>query len=449
MATRKRRRLTGAGLLAVSALALSGCLQNPNTGGAGASGLDGYVDNAEPDGDGVVTILGAFGGAEKDAFEASLKPFEDEFGIDVQYTDDQNFTTTVKQKTESGAAYDISLFPQPGGLLELAADDYVQPIDTYLDYGTLNTTLIPGFLDSANLNGRIYGAPMRMAVKSIVWYPKPAWEEAGYPKEFASIQELMDFSEQLIADGETPWCQGWESDQATGWVGTDWLEEYVLRVAGPEVYDQWVAHDIPFDDPAIVESLDAYGELAKGEDMVLGGEKSILNTPFAEAMLPAFDDQPRCWMERQGNFATGFYPEDVQANLDEEVGTFVFPPYDGGFAGQPVLGGGDIAALFNGNDEDAIEVMNFLTSDQFGAEWAAAGGWLSPHKTFDLSQYPDETTRSIAELANGADVFRYDGSDSMVKEVGSDSFWVGMVDWMSGDSSGDILTAIEDGWPES
>jgi alpha-glucoside transport system substrate-binding protein len=232
-------------------------------------------------------------------------------------------------------------------------------------------------------------------------------------------------------------------------VGTDWVEEYVLRVTDPDVYDQWVAHEIPFNDPQIVEAVDAYGELAKGDGMVLGGSKGILNTPFAEAMLPAFEDSPKCWMERQGNFATGFYPEDVQADLDAEVGTFVFPPYEGGYSGQPVLGGGDIAALFNGNDEDAIEVMRFLTSDKFGAEWAAAGGWLSPHKTFDQANYPDETTRSIAQLAAEADIFRYDGSDVMVKEVGSDSFWTGMVDWISGESTEDMLTTIEDGWPES
>lgn len=444
-----RRGLAAAGLATVVALTLSGCLQNPNTSGSGASGLDGFVDNAEADGDGKVTILGAFGGAEKDAFLESLVAFEDESGIDIEYTDDQNFTTTVKQKVETGAAPDIAFFPQPGGLLELAADGYVQPIDTYLDYTEINRTLIPGFLDAANLNGRIYGAPMRMAVKSIVWYPKKAWEAAGYPKEFDSIQQLMDFSQELVDKGETPWCMGWESDQATGWVGTDWLEEYVLRIGGPDVYDQWVSHDIPFNDPVVAEALDAFAEVAKGDGMVLGGEKAILNTPFAEAMLPAFEDSPKCWMERQGNFATGFYPDDVQANLDAEVGTFVFPPYEGGYSGQPVLGGGDIAALFNGNDEDAIEVMRFLTSDQFGGEWAKAGGWLSPHKTFDMANYPDETTRAIAELAAGADIFRYDGSDVMPKAVGSDTFWTGMVDWINGESTQDVLTTIEDGWPES
>jgi alpha-glucoside transport system substrate-binding protein len=114
-----------------------------------------------------------------------------------------------------------------------------------------------------------------------------------------------------------------------------------------------------------------------------------------------------------------------------------------------VLGGGDIAALFNGNDEDAQAVMEFLTSDQFGAEWAQAGGWLSPHATFDVSNYPDETTRTVAEIAANASVFRYDASDVMPKSVGSGTFWTEMVKWLDGESSEDATTAIEDSWPTS
>ncbi len=443
-----RRRLAGIGLAAVMVVGASGCLQQP--GGGGEGGVGGVVaDNAQPDGDSTVTILGAFGGAEQEAFEASLAAFEDESGIDIEYTADSDFTTTIKQKVNSGDAPDIGFFPQPGGLLELAGQDKIQAIDTFLDYDKLDETLVPGFLESARLNGRVYGAPMRMAIKSVVWYPKKAWDEAGYPKEFATYQELMDFSQQLVDDGQTPWCMGWESEAATGWVGTDWLEEMVLRVAGPDVYDQWVTHKIPFNDPAIVESLDIFGDLAKNPDLVYGGVRGVLNTPFSEAGLPSFDNPPKCWMERQGNFVTGFYPEEVQGNLDEEVGQFVFPPYEGGYEGTPVLGGGDIAALFNGNDEDAQAVMEFLTSDQFGAEWAQAGGWLSPHATFDASNYPDETTRTVAEIAANASVFRYDASDVMPKSVGSGTFWTEMVKWLNGESSEDATTAIEDSWPTS
>jgi len=283
-----------------------------------------------------------------------------------------------------------------------------------------------------------------------VWYPKKAYDSAGYSKAPKSIQELSGIADKIKAGGTPPWCMGWESDQATGWVGTDWIEEYVLRMYGPDVYDQWVAHEIPFNDDRIVKAYDEFGKLVKTKGNVLGGTKGILNTPFGDAMTPAFDTPPKCMLHRQGNFATTFYPAKVQKNIDSEVGIYVFPPFEGGYDGQPILGGGDIAALFNGNDKDAIEVMKFLTSDKFGAEWAKAGGWLSPHATFDAANYPDETTRKIAKLAADADIFRYDASDVMPKEVGSGSFWTGMVDWLDGSrTSKQATTDIEDSWPKS
>jgi alpha-glucoside transport system substrate-binding protein len=300
------------------------------------------------------------------------------------------------------------------------------------------------------MNGRVYGSPMRMAVKSLVWYPKKPYDKAGYSKAPKSIQELSGIADKIKAGGTAPWCMGWESDQATGWVGTDWIEEYVLRMYGPDVYDQWVAHEIPFNDERIVKAYDEFGKLVKTKGNVLGGTKGILNTPFGDAMTPAFDNPPKCYLHRQGNFATTFYPAKVQKNLDTEVGVYIFPRFKGGYDGQPILGGGDIAALFNGNDKDAIAVMKFLTSDKFGAEWAKASGWLSPHSTFDASNYPDETTRKIAKLASDADIFRYDASDVMPKEVGSGTFWTGMVDWLDGSrTSKQATTDIEDSWPKS
>lgn len=440
MATRMRR-LTAAGLGFSLALLTSGCLQGDDGGGGGGGASD------QEAGDGQVTILGAFGGQEQEAFEESLAAFEEESGIEIQYTGDQDFDTTIRTRTDAGDAPDIALFPQPGGLLDIAEDGFINPISDFMEVGDLEETLIPGFLEAATLDGEVYGAPMRMAVKSIVWYPKKAYEDAGYNTEPQSMQELDEVAQQIKSDGTAPWCVGWESDQATGWVGTDWLEEMVLRTAGPDVYDQWVKHEIPFDDPQIVEALDAAGEILKGDGMVLGGTRAILNTGFADAMQPAFGNQPRCFLHRQGNFATGFYPEDIQKNLDDEVGTFVLPPIEDGFDGQPILGGGDLAAMFNGEDEEAQEVFEFLVSDEFGKEWAQGGGWLSPHATFDTSNYADETTRNIATIAAESDVFRFDASDLMPANIGSGVFWTEMVKWIDGQDSETTLANIEEEWP--
>jgi alpha-glucoside transport system substrate-binding protein len=335
-------------------------------------------------------------------------------------------------------------------MLEFAAQKKVWPIDTYLDYDKLQGTLLPGFLDAGRYKGRVYGAPMRNAVKSIVWYPKAAYEKGGYNTAPSSIQDLRtNVADKIAATGITPWCIGWESDQATGWVGTDWVEELMLRMWGPDVYDDWTSHRIPFNDPRVVKALDEAAKFNKDPKMVLGGTKGVLNTAFGDAMTPAFSNPPKCMLHRQGNFATTFYPKNVQADLDNQVGIYVFPKFVGGYDGQAILGGGDLAALFNGNDPDAQKVMAFIASDKFGGPWAKAGGWLSPHKTFDLSNYPNETTKKIALIANKASVLRFDGSDLMPKSIGSDVFWKEMVKWENGQSSQQTADNIEAAWPKS
>jgi len=424
-------------------LLTTGCLQG---GGEEETGNPGETQQ----GDGKVQILGAFPDPEAGFFEQSLKKFEQQSGIDVTYVPSTDFTTEIRTRVQGGNPPDIGLFPQPGLVTDLGARGDAVPLNDLINVNQLEQTVIPGFLDSVTDDqGNVYAAPMRMAVKSIVWYPVPEFEQAGYQVP-QTWQEMQDLEEQIKSDGGTPWCIGAEAGADTGWVLTDWLEEMVLRTAGPDVYDQWVNHEIPFDDPAIKEAASMFGEdILFEQGTVLGGPRAVLTTSFDTSQNGLVEQQPQCFMHRQGNFVTGFFPEQVQQNLGANVGTFVLPPVEGGYEGTPILGGGDMAAAFK-NDSDVVEVLEFITSDQFGAEWAAAGGWLSPHTTFDNSAYRDPTTREIAALAQDADVFRFDASDLMPAEVGAGTFWDEMVAWTSGQKSLDqALADIEESWPSS
>lgn len=438
---RRTRRIRLAATAGVGALALSGCLQGGDEESSGGSG-------GSDSGDGVVEVFGAFTGTEQDSFEASVASFEEESGIDITYTGNADFTTLIQSNVQSGNPPDIGVFPQPGLLLDIAADGDVVPIEDYLDTDGLEGSLVRGLLDSVtDGEGTVFGAPMKLAVKSLVWVPKDAWEQGGY-EEPATYQELLDLSAQIQADGIAPWCIGMEAGAATGWLGTDWIEEFVVRIGGPDVYDQWVSHDIPFDDPQIQEAFEAYGEIVFTDGYVLGGPEGILNTNVEDTDDAQLEDPPGCMMHRQANFVVDFYPTDVQKSLDDTFLVFGFPPVDGGYDGNAVLGGGDMVALFNGEDDEAQQVAEFLTSDQFGAEWAQTGSFLSPHTTFDTASYPNETIKSIAKIATEADTFRFDASDLMPPEVGAGTFWDGMVDWTSGDKSSEEVTAeIEESWP--
>ena len=76
--------------------------------------------------------------------------------------------------------------------------------------------------------------------------------------------------------------------------------------------------------------------------------------------------------------------------------------------------------------------------------------FISPFKTTDISIYPSETTKEIAQVAYDSTAFLFDGSDSMPAEVGAGTFWREMTNWINGDT--DLETAlnnIEESWPAS
>jgi alpha-glucoside transport system substrate-binding protein len=196
-----------------------------------------------------------------------------------------------------------------------------------------------------------------------------------------------------------------------------------------------------------VQAAQEFDKLALADGNAFGGRKGVVSNNFGTAMNPMFDDPPKCFLHRQGNFITqkGFITEKVRPNLDEEVGVFQLPGTDA--ANKPLLVGGDLAGAFS-NDDDTKKALEYIASPTFAFKNLAASSYLSPYKEFDVSKYEDTTTEEIAKLAYGSTVARFDGSDLMPGAVGAGSFWKGMTAWIGGQNSLDeSLKDIEESWP--
>jgi alpha-glucoside transport system substrate-binding protein len=392
----------------------------------------------------VVSVFGAFRDEEAYRFEESMVPFEQRTGIDVVYEFSSEFETLIFVRVEGGNPPDVAALPQPGLMKNFASKDALVPLWSGI-LSKIDANYAPVWRELGSYQGTPYGVFHRVNVKSLVWYPKKAWEEKGYPIP-DTMDELIALMDRMVSEGETPWTIGIESGGATGWVATDWVEDIMLRTAGPEVYDQWVNHEIPFNDPRVKRACELMGEIWLDTDYVYGGPTYVLTTFFGDAPNPLFESPPLAWMHRQGNFIAGFFPDRVQDDLDEEVAIFGLPAIDPRW-GKPVLGGGDQFVAFNDRPE-VRQFMEYLTTGESGKAWAQAGGALFPHKDQNLDWYPTEIARAQAELLLEAEVFRFDASDLMPAEVGAGTFWTGMVDYISGVPLDRVLDTIEDSWPE-
>jgi alpha-glucoside transport system substrate-binding protein len=392
----------------------------------------------------VVTVFGAFIDQEEARFNAAMEAFEVASGIDVQYESSKEFETLIFVRVEGGNPPDVAALPQPGLMKTFADRGVLVPLWQDIKE-VISANYAPVWLDLGSFEGTPYGVFHRVNVKSLVWYPKKAWQDAGLTAP-TTWEEMESLENKAIGMGEVPWTVGFESGGATGWVGTDWVEDIMLRTAGPRMYDQWVNHEIPFNHPVVKRAVEIMGKRLRDPKYVFGGPQYVLTTNFGDAPDVMFESPPKAWMHKQGNFITGFFPENIQANLDEEVGLFGFPQIESEW-GTPALGGGDQFVMFNDRPE-VRKFMEYLATWESGRTWAAAGGALFPYIKQDLSVYPTELERAQAELLLNAKVFRFDASDLMPAEVGAGTFWTGMVDYVSGIDVDRVLDDIEASWPE-
>ncbi len=387
---------------------------------------------------GVVTVLGVWGGDELSNFQEVVFPFTEETGIGMAFEGTRDLAAVLTTRVEAGNPPDLAILPNPGQMQEFAARGELVDLSTFLDMDQLRKDYAQSWIDLGSYEGKLYGIFYKAANKSLVWYNPKAFAAKGYEIP-TTWDELIALSDQIVADGGVPWCIGVESGAASGWPATDWIEDIMLRTAGPEVYDKWVAHEIPWTDPAIKRAWELFGQIVRNEEYVFGGTTGVLSINFGESPAPLFDDPPGCYMHRQASFITGFFPEGLVAGEDYDF--FPFPQIEPQW-GVPALGAADIIVMFNDTPE-ARALMEYLVTPEAQEIWAAKGGFLSPNKRVSLDVYPDDLTRKIAAALAGAEVFRFDASDLMPAAVGAGTFWTGTLDYIGGTDLDTVLEAIE------
>jgi len=388
-----------------------------------------------------VVVFGPFYDEYEELFTQSIQPFEINTGIDVEFR--TGTETYFNERLAQDDLPDIVLFPQPGRLVDLTKQGKVIDLGEFLDEAYLAQQYPEVFLDLAVYDGQIMGAWFSAGLKSLVWYPKRAFEARGYEVP-ETWDELIALSDQIVSDGDTPWCIGVGDQIAEGWVGTDWVEDILLRTAPPEVYDAWVSHTLPFNSPEILRAFEIMGQIWLNDDYVYGGVANILKEHFMDSPSHLFTDPPGCFLHRQGSFTPYLFPSGVQYGEDYDF--FYLPPIDPQF-GHPVLGGGDIAAMFNDRPE-VREAMRYLTTPESAKFMISSGGYLSPYKGTPIEWFPTAADLRFNQIILSADTYRFDGSDMMPEEVGFGAFYHGIADWINGKDLETVLQEIDASWPD-
>lgn len=398
-----------------------------------------------------VTVFGAFTDAsEVGAVNSIFDNVEEETGVTVNYEGASDFEILINTRIEAGDPPDIACFPQPG-LMNRFVDEALDVRDI-LGEDYLLEQYDQSWLDMATATDgseKMIGLWKRIVVKSLVWYNPQMFADFGYEVP-TTWDEMMALSDQIVADGGVPWAISMESGPATGWVGTDWIEDIMLRTTSLENYDAWTIPTSPedrllFESEEVRRAFELFGDVALTEGYVLGGADRMLNVSFFDSGVPLIEET--AFMNKMGSFMPPWIdPESYDVNVAEDgnLWYFAFPPIDEEY-GTPVLVSGDVCSIYN----DTPATREVFKAISIGANYQQAvedGVFFVPQADAELEWYPPQNV-GIAEILAEASAFRFDGGDLQPAPVGAGSFWQGVIDYVSGGSLDDILPQIDSAWP--
>jgi len=389
-----------------------------------------------------VEVVGPYREAEADQVGILLDEFTEATGIEARYTGSADYVADLERQLGEGSTPpSVAFIAQPGLFRRLVADGDVTALgeaavaELEQNYGEATQEL-------GAVAGVPFGVPVRLDVKSLVWFRPDVFDEYGWQVP-ATLDELRQLADRIAADTElAPWCLALRAGGATGWPATDWVEDIVLRRHGIETYRGWIDGAVPFSDPMIERSFDEFAELVFRPGSVDGGVSAAIETPTDEVFDGLFAEPPRCAMAKQGDFAAAWLPDGVTIGTDRTVDTFVLPGVEADGAA-PLVVGADVAVALD-DHADTARLMRFLAEADVGRTWVEAGGYISPKSSIGVEVYPDGFERELARIVLATDELALDASDAMPSSVGTTAFWNGIVSWMAGSITYDELATTLD-----
>ena len=389
---------------------------------------------------GDVDVIGIWGGEELTKFEAMNKRWNDRGG-DVSFTGTRNITADLTVRVEGGNPPDVAIPAEIGLFREFAEQDKLISLDQCDGLEDLVRDNYPdSFIDLGTVDGKLYGFFMKADTKATVWYNPAVFEENDVdPLDGdASWDDLIQISETLKDSGIAPWSIGVESAEASGWPGSDWIQQIILNMDdGEDLYDGLIDGSIPFTDDRVKEAWERFAAIALEDGFtVQDGAEGINATNFQDSTYPPFESPARAAMVALGGFASGFITTQFPGlEPGEDLDFFTFP-------GGKVTGGANIVYAFN-DDPATCSFLRHLASAEAQEIWVKAGGFTSVNSEVPLDAYPDDLARKQAEQLLDADTFRFDLDDAIGGAL-QNTYFAGITEFLSNPRNLDsILEQIE------
>lgn len=388
-------------------------------------------------------VLATWGGDQQKSFLAMVAPWEARTGNHVAYEGTRDLNTVLTARLQRGDPPDLAALPGPGPMAEFVEAGRLIPLNDVIDMNQLAQQYASSWIQMGSVNGRLYGIVIRADPKGLIWFDPKVGQAAGLNVTPSSAPrtwvELAAIASQLVTAGKSPWCIGLESGVASGWPGTDWVEDFVLRTAGPQTYTGWYQGSVKWTSPEIRAAWRQFGTVVSQS---YGGANVVLTTNFGRAGDPLFTHPPGCYLYHQESSLRSDFEQNnagIQPVIDFNF--FGFPNVNPRYS-QAEEVTGDLLGLFKDSPE-ARSLIAYLATPEAQQIWVSRGGALTPNRQVPLSKYPDQLSRESGQILTGAEITVFDASDNMPDAMTS-AFWRGILDYVADPGKLDSILASLD-----
>lgn len=426
------KRATAAGLSLSAASSLLAACGGGSSGGVNSSGTPTKVSS--------IDALTEWSGEELDSFNAINAAFTQKTGIKVNVESTRDLLTVLTTRVRGNNPPDIAGMPSLTLFQQLGSQGKLLNLDSIVG-NEYSQNYAPTWRQLASVNGHIYAVLPKANTKGTIWYSPKVFQANGYsiPTDWNG---LISLSNQIASSGKYPWSMGVESSGSSGWPGADWIDQIYINLNGPDLYDQWVAHKIPWTHNSIKSAFQMFGQIVNGKHYINGSPQSILATNFQDASYLPFDNPPKAYMYYLGDFTEGFITAQfpgIKAGTDYNF--FPFPTINPQYKGADT-GGADIMAAFKDND-GTRQFMAFMASADAQSIWVKRGGATSVNKAVPLSDYPTDVARNSAMQLTQATSFRV-GADDLMPAAVENAYWAAVLNYIQHpDQLDSILSSME------
>ncbi|WOF24026.1 ABC transporter substrate-binding protein [Microbacterium betulae] len=358
------------------------------------------ADGAELDGT-TVTMIGTWGGSERERFLATLEPFEEATGVTVEFTGTEDYQSVIQSGVDSGNPIDVAAASSLGIVHSYAESGDLVDLNELIGEEALASGYGDGFLSSTSVDGGNYGL-WSMVDNYMVWYDPGSYE--GPTGTDVTWDEVSAYADELSGSGTAPWCMGLSAGANTGWPGAYFVLDLLLKDAGPDFVEALGTGDAAWDSPEVRTAFDRFSAVVADASTVSGGPDGALSTDPGAAGAGMYTDPAQCELMHWGTFTAAIVlASDESLEPVDDLDFLLMPTIDPAYADAQGYAG-TILSAFSDRPEVAA-LMTYLASSEHANLIAATGNWTSPNTGTDAASYPNEILAKVAtEILSSEDL---------------------------------------------